>query len=305
MSNGVRAILVATVAFGVIQLVPVDRSEPEDAGPLVIEDVQVAEIFDRACADCHTNNTRWPWYGYIAPASWFLADHVNEGREHLNLSRWSDQSTRRQTSKLREIGEEVAEESMPMPSYLIAHPEARLTAEERQVLIAWAEGMEQQMGGRRSRGGSDADAEVSGDQPEAALQPAGSARVVRSASTHAWLRSVAAAVPMAALAPHLRGERAEVSFSNDIAPIFAATCNECHGAEVDGEIVTEAQLDLTSYEAVMAGSEFGEVIVPGDPDESYLLESVVTGDMPEDGDPLSEDQIDLIRRWIIEGAKNN
>ena len=55
----------------------------------------------------------------------------------------------------------------------------------------------------------------------------------------------------------------------------------------------------------MAGSEFGEVIVPGDPDESYLLESVVTGDMPEDGDPLSEDQIDLIRRWIIEGAKNN
>lgn len=98
---------------------------------------------------------------------------------------------------------------------------------------------------------------------------------------------------------------AVASFADDIMPILEKSCLSCHGAEVDGEIVTELSLDMTTYEGLMAGSEYGTVIEPGDPDNSLLLEMVVEGDMPEDGDPLSAEEIELIRNWIAEGAENN
>ena len=97
----------------------------------------------------------------------------------------------------------------------------------------------------------------------------------------------------------------DVSFSEEVAPILEATCIKCHGGETDGEVVIEAGLNLTSYDAVMAGSEFGSVVEPGNPDDSMLLVLVEDGDMPEEGDALSADQIATIRTWIAEGAKNN
>ncbi len=97
-----------------------------------------------------------------------------------------------------------------------------------------------------------------------------------------------------------------VSFAEDILPIFRARCAECHGAEDEnGEVRTEVSLNLLEYERVMAGSEFGTVIEAGDPEGSFLLDMIVAGDMPETGDPVPEEEIALIRAWIVAGAPNN
>ncbi|MEJ2538366.1 MAG: hypothetical protein P8188_00055 [Gemmatimonadota bacterium] len=96
------------------------------------------------------------------------------------------------------------------------------------------------------------------------------------------------------------------SFADDIMPIFQESCVRCHG-EVDesGFPYTEGGLSLMSYEDVMKGSEFGSVIEPGNPEDSYLLTQVENGDMPDEGDPLSVEQIELIRAWIEAGAPDN
>ena len=93
---------------------------------------------------------------------------------------------------------------------------------------------------------------------------------------------------------------ANVSFANDISPIFTASCVKCHG----GERVNRG-LDLTSYDSAMKGSVRGAVILPGDPDNSTLVQLVVNGKMPKQGAKLSQSQIDLIKAWISQGAPNN
>lgn len=92
----------------------------------------------------------------------------------------------------------------------------------------------------------------------------------------------------------------EVSYQNEIAPIMQQYCVSCHGGES-----TELGYDVTTYEGLMAGSDYGPVIEPGDPDGSLFLDMIVNGDMPEDGDPLAPELIETIRTWIAEGAKNN
>lgn len=97
-----------------------------------------------------------------------------------------------------------------------------------------------------------------------------------------------------------------VSFANDVLPIFQQRCAECHGAtDENGEVRTEVSLNLIEYERVMAGSEFGTVIEAGDPANSFLLDMIVDGTMPEQGDPVPEDEIAIIRAWIEAGAPNN
>jgi len=97
-----------------------------------------------------------------------------------------------------------------------------------------------------------------------------------------------------------------VSFADDILPIFRQRCAECHGAEDEnGEVRTEVSLNLLNYERVMMGSEFGTVIEAGDPANSFLLDMITDGTMPETGDPVPEDEIALIRAWIEAGAPNN
>ena len=96
-----------------------------------------------------------------------------------------------------------------------------------------------------------------------------------------------------------------VSFADDILPIFRQRCAECHGAEDEnGEVRTEVSLNLLNYERVMMGSEFGTVIEAGDPANSFLLDMIVDGTMPETGDPVPEDEIALNRAWIESGAPN-
>lgn len=98
----------------------------------------VTTILNKSCQDCHSHTTRWPWYSNVAPFSWLLVDHVNEGREHLNFSEWGRLDNRRARNKLEEICEEVEIGAMPLDSYTWIHRSAILSQEEIKKLCEWA-----------------------------------------------------------------------------------------------------------------------------------------------------------------------
>jgi hypothetical protein len=102
------------------------------------DDVKV--IMKKACNDCHTNNTVYPWYSKIQPVHWWLNNHILEGKGHLNFDEYSDKRLRYQYHKLEEVIEQVKEGEMPLKSYTWTHKDAILTDEEKNKLIAWAEG---------------------------------------------------------------------------------------------------------------------------------------------------------------------
>ena len=126
--------IISLVVLGlmlVAQLVPYGRDHQNP--PLVAEPVwnssTTRTLAERACFDCHSNQTRWPWYSHVAPMSWLVQSHVDEGRQVLNFSDWN-----RGNSEADEAAEAVREREMPPRSYLLLHPEARLTDAEREQL---------------------------------------------------------------------------------------------------------------------------------------------------------------------------
>ena len=125
------------VLLVLIQLIPADRTNPPVESEVFASD-PVKQILRKACFDCHSHETEWPWYSRVAPVSWWMADHVEHGREDLNFSRWPLFDFEAQKHLLGEIEEEVSEGEMPLWSYKLGHPEARLTEEERETLLAWA-----------------------------------------------------------------------------------------------------------------------------------------------------------------------
>lgn len=100
---------------------------------------EVETILAKACRDCHSNNTRYPWYDRVQPVAWWIAHHVEEGKDELNLSEFGNYSPKKQRHKLQEIIEQVKEGEMPMTSYTWMHPEARLSLEEKLLLSSWAD----------------------------------------------------------------------------------------------------------------------------------------------------------------------
>ena len=99
--------------------------------------VEVNKIIETSCADCHTNSTKYPWYNEIAPASWFLAQHVKEGKEHLNFSEWTTYNKDQKKHILKDIKEVLNEREMPLESYLLIHKDAKLTENQYQILYDW------------------------------------------------------------------------------------------------------------------------------------------------------------------------
>jgi hypothetical protein len=124
-----RILLIGMGGFILIQFIPVNRSNPPVTQAIQWDSVETQQLADRACMDCHSNETMWPWYSYVAPVSWLVSHDVVEGREYLNFSEWDKRNEER-----HEILESVGEGEMPPPIYLPTHPEARLTATERQAL---------------------------------------------------------------------------------------------------------------------------------------------------------------------------
>lgn len=128
------AVVVVLIA---IQFVPLDTTNPPVAQDIATSP-EVKAILRRACYDCHSNETVWPWYSRIAPVSWLIVRDVREGREELNFSTWNRYSTQEQVKKLKESWEEVEEGKMPLWFYLPVHRDARLSAEDRALLRQWA-----------------------------------------------------------------------------------------------------------------------------------------------------------------------
>lgn len=98
----------------------------------------VAAIIDRSCNDCHSNKTRWPWYTNVTPVSWFVVDHVDDGRRHLNFSEWGKLPQNQKEKKLQEICEEVEDGYMPLPTYTPLHPGSKLSPADVKALCDWS-----------------------------------------------------------------------------------------------------------------------------------------------------------------------
>jgi len=127
-----------------IQLVPVARSNtplnPANviyAGEVVPS--QVRSILDASCQNCHSNQTVWPWYSYVAPVSWLLVHDVKKGRSQLNFSEWNTYSAKRKEQKLEEICEQVMNGDMPDNTYLLIHRGAQLSQQQREDICTWAQ----------------------------------------------------------------------------------------------------------------------------------------------------------------------
>ena len=138
-----KIILGVVALFLLIQLFQIDSDNPPIDSSLDFITVtnppeQIRTILKTACYDCHSNETKYPWYSRIAPVSWWIRDHIDEARDELNFSEWGTYDLKRSNHKLEEMGEEVEEDEMPLTSYTLAHSESRLTEDQREALINWA-----------------------------------------------------------------------------------------------------------------------------------------------------------------------
>jgi len=138
-----KALLAVVLAFGAMALLAprppgvVSRASlfrlPSSTPPRVLQ------ILDRSCADCHSDQTRWPWYGSVPPVSWVVAKHVRDGRRFLNFSRFDGRALRDRQDLLHALAREVKARRMPLPSYTLIHRDARLSGTDIGDLIRWAE----------------------------------------------------------------------------------------------------------------------------------------------------------------------
>lgn len=142
-----KKILIGIIAFLIIaQFFRIDKTNP----PVVAENdilnhtnapADISVMMKAACYDCHSNETKYPWYMDIAPISWWTKGHVNNARESLNYSEWVKFSGDVKKHKLEESALKVRKKWMPITSYLLAHPEAKLSEEEREKLAKWFESL--------------------------------------------------------------------------------------------------------------------------------------------------------------------
>lgn len=134
------------IAIAVIQFIPIDRTNPpvkpqETFSKILHTPENVQNSLEKACFDCHSNETKYPKYACVAPISWSIKHHINEGREHLNFSVWGTYNKDLKTGMLKNTIAALKDNSMPMPGYMAYHPEANLTAAERKMLIDYFEAL--------------------------------------------------------------------------------------------------------------------------------------------------------------------
>ena len=130
------------ILFIVIQVFRINKTinpvnEQTDFMAVTQTNPEVATILKNACYDCHSNQPTYPWYTNVAPVSWWIKNHINEGSKHLNFSIWQTYTVKRKDHKLEECVEMIEEGEMPMNSYTWMHPEAKLTDAQKQLLIDW------------------------------------------------------------------------------------------------------------------------------------------------------------------------
>lgn len=138
-----RIALIALLLLAVGQFFQPDRSVPASEPTtdlLVMTDApaDIRALVQGACYDCHSYNTTYPFYAHITPINWWLQDHINDGRKHMNFSRWDTYATNKHAS---ELGEVIEEGEMPPGNYALIHSHAKLTPAQQAQLTAWFEGV--------------------------------------------------------------------------------------------------------------------------------------------------------------------
>lgn len=141
-SKWILAVIV--VVFGLAQLTNLARTKPavtpgHDVLSTNAPPPEIAAMLRSACYDCHSYETHWPWYGHVAPVSWWLNSHVNDARGSLNFSEWPHNNPQKAARKWNNVSDSVRDGDMPLPSYTWIHRAARLTDEQRNKLADWAE----------------------------------------------------------------------------------------------------------------------------------------------------------------------
>jgi hypothetical protein len=148
-----RSIIAAAILLVVIQFIrpartnpPIDQTRTIGARTQMPE--EVGALLDMSCSDCHSYETKWPWYSQVAPVSWLLWSDVQEGRAALNLSDWAQYDSRRANEKLANIEKLVSRGVMPLWQYRLLHKAARLSASDVRTLVEWTRAERQRRGGK-------------------------------------------------------------------------------------------------------------------------------------------------------------
>lgn len=135
----VAAPITLGVAIALLQFVrPAHLTNPDPHGPIPAPP-PIRKLLERSCYDCHSNETAWPWYAKVAPASWLVARDVAFGRRQINFSRWDEYTPLARVRKLKWMNRALQEEQMPPWEYVLLHPGARLKPQERAALEQWVE----------------------------------------------------------------------------------------------------------------------------------------------------------------------
>jgi hypothetical protein len=147
-------VVILATALVAAQFVRPARTNPQFASTQTIENIvnvppDVHATLTRACADCHSDETRWPWYSHVAPVSWFVINHVDQGRRRINFSTWVRPGKEPQDSldRLKAMCREVQDGGMPLSSYLLIHWNAKLSAEDVKQICDWSTEEQQRLGG--------------------------------------------------------------------------------------------------------------------------------------------------------------
>jgi hypothetical protein len=139
-----RAGILIALIFAALQFSNPVHTNPATDESLALERTEtvppnVARILDGASRDCHSNDTHWRWYTYVAPLSWWTSDHVKKGRAELNFSIWGSYSPRFRAARLHAICSMTESHEMPLRAYALAHPDARVSDDDVRQLCAWTQ----------------------------------------------------------------------------------------------------------------------------------------------------------------------
>jgi hypothetical protein len=143
-----KILLVIVIILVAIQFIRPSRNvapegavQANDINKTVAVPADVQKILEVSCYDCHSNNTHYPWYTNIQPVGWWMQNHVNEGKHRLNFNEFTTYNEKQKDRKMKGVAESVENGSMPLPSYLIIHKDAKLSDDQKKRLIQWAESL--------------------------------------------------------------------------------------------------------------------------------------------------------------------
>lgn len=142
--------LILLIGFVGIQFVPTDLNQSDTVPKtdfLLVNNTQenISAILQESCYDCHSNNTKYPWYNKVQPAAWFLENHIKDGKEELNFNEWDTYSNRRKNSKLKSIISQVKDDEMPLVSYTLIHKDAKLSKSEKTLIIDYMKNLKENL----------------------------------------------------------------------------------------------------------------------------------------------------------------